>query len=102
LNEYTEIDTSHRLRNLRDYQKHYLGIVKPLHQRFLAIHGNKQLFPRFVWQSSFRDHIIRDENDFLNHLEYIYSNAIKHGMVNDPEQYPFTWISGMKSPFTPD
>jgi REP element-mobilizing transposase RayT len=56
----------------------------------------------FRWQKSFRDHIIRDEKDYLNHLEYIYNNSVKHGLVSDPEQYPLMWILGMKSPFAAD
>lgn len=37
---------------------------------------NKQIGER-IWQRSYHDHIIRDENDYLNILEYINSNALK-------------------------
>ena len=33
---------------------------------------------RFKWQSSFRDHLIRDEVDYLNHLNYIKKQPLKH------------------------
>lgn len=31
-----------------------------------------------VWQRRFLDHIIRDENDFKNHFDYIHYNSVKH------------------------
>lgn len=34
-----------------------------------------------IWQRSFYDHIIRDENDYIEHLRYIENN-------------PFLWIEG--------
>ena len=30
-----------------------------------------------IWQRSYHDHIIRDEEDYLNHLRYIENNPIK-------------------------
>jgi REP element-mobilizing transposase RayT len=32
---------------------------------------------RSIWQTSFYDHIIRDETDYLNHWQYIDSNPAK-------------------------
>jgi REP element-mobilizing transposase RayT len=89
-------------RRLRAYEQHYLHVVKPLHERFITKHGCRHDIPKFQWQSSFRDHVIRDEDDYFNHLEYIYNNAVKHALVTDPEKYPFMWIVGMKHPFAPD
>jgi len=40
--------------------------------------------PRFAWQKSFYDHIIRNETDFYNHVKYISRQNEKHvtnGMV---------------------
>lgn len=34
--------------------------------------------------------MIRDERDYLNHLHYIHYNPVKHGLVNRPEDYPYT------------
>ena len=31
-----------------------------------------------IWQRRFYDHIIRDENDFNRHLDYIHYNPMKH------------------------
>lgn len=34
----------------------------------------------FKWQSSFRDHLIKDEQDYRNHLGYIMKQPLKHGL----------------------
>ena len=31
-----------------------------------------------IWQRKYFDHIIRDENDFNKHLDYIHYNSMKH------------------------
>jgi putative transposase len=40
------------------------------------------------WQRRFYDHIIRDEDDFARHLDYIHYNPVKHGRVSKPEDWP--------------
>ena len=45
-----------------------------------------------IWQTRFLDHRIRDERDFLKHLEYILYNPIKHGYATEPGQYPWCFI----------
>jgi putative transposase len=41
-----------------------------------------------LWQRSFWDHVIRNEYDYQNHLNYIHYNPVKHGVVDRPEDYP--------------
>jgi putative transposase len=41
-----------------------------------------------LWQPGFWDHAIRDERDYLNHLDYIHYNPVKHGYATGPEDYP--------------
>jgi putative transposase len=45
-----------------------------------------------IWQIRFWDHIIRDERDFWNHMNYIHFNPIKHGLVSNPLDYPHSSI----------
>ena len=40
-----------------------------------------------VWQSRYWDHIIRDQHDLGNHIDYIHYNPVKHGLVTNP----FLW-----------
>jgi putative transposase len=39
------------------------------------------------WQKRFWDHVIRNERDLENHLNYIHYNPVKHGYINDPRQW---------------
>jgi putative transposase len=39
------------------------------------------------WQKRFWDHIIRDEEDLAQHLDYIHYNPVKHGLVTRPEEW---------------
>jgi len=46
--------------------------------------------PTRLWQRGFWDHVIRDEDDFSRHLDYIHYNPVKHGLVQDALDYPYT------------
>jgi putative transposase len=35
-----------------------------------------------IWQRKYYDHIIRNENDFHRHIDYIHYNSIKHKNIN--------------------
>jgi len=43
-----------------------------------------------VWQRRFWEHLIRDEEDWRRHVDYIHFNPVKHGMVNAPEDWPYS------------
>jgi putative transposase len=45
-----------------------------------------------IWQRRFWEHLIRDDNDFERHVDYIHYNPVKHGFVNRPEDWPFSSI----------
>jgi putative transposase len=40
-----------------------------------------------VWQYRFWNHIIRDEEDFKKHFDYIHYNPVKHRIVSKPEDF---------------
>lgn len=42
------------------------------------------------WQKRFWDHLIRDDRDYANHIDYIHLNPLKHGLVKDPRDWPWT------------
>jgi REP element-mobilizing transposase RayT len=50
----------------------------------------QDVHPRFAWQSSFHDHLIRNESDFNNHLYYLWKNPELDGLVNKFESYPYS------------
>jgi putative transposase len=39
---------------------------------------------RGIWQRRFWEHLIRDEEDFQLHCDYIHYNPVKHGLVSSP------------------
>jgi len=43
---------------------------------------------RGIWQRRFWEHQIRDENDFIRHMDYMYYNPVKHGYVNNVKDWP--------------
>ena len=34
-----------------------------------------------IWQPYFWEHLIRDAQDFENHMNYVHYNPVKHGLV---------------------
>jgi len=45
---------------------------------------------RSVWQRRFWEHVIQDEQDWQNHMDYIHFNPVKHGCVNKPDDWPWS------------
>jgi putative transposase len=40
-----------------------------------------------IWQRRFWEHLIRDNEDFKRHVEYIHFNPVKHGLVESPKDW---------------
>ncbi len=57
--------------------------LRQYRKNFLNIYGNNHPFPKFKWQSSFYDHIIRNEKDFRYHISYIQRQHFKHQLPNN-------------------
>ena len=45
---------------------------------------------RAIWQRRCWEHLIRDEVDFKNHVEYIHYNPVKHGLVKAPKDWEYS------------
>ncbi|KPJ48542.1 MAG: hypothetical protein AMJ41_04700 [candidate division Zixibacteria bacterium DG_27] len=43
-----------------------------------------------LWQSGFYEQIIRNEKEFWEKVNYIYNNPLKAGLVESPEDYPYS------------
>jgi putative transposase len=43
-----------------------------------------------IWQRRFWEHAIRDEEDFNRHLDYIHYNPVKHGLVKNVLDWPWS------------
>lgn len=43
-----------------------------------------------IWQRRFWEHHIRDAEDYQNHLAYCWHNPVKHGLVTDMKDWPYS------------
>jgi len=43
-----------------------------------------------IWQKRFYEHTIRHEKDMQLHLEYIFKNPVKHGVVANAEEWVYS------------
>lgn len=48
-----------------------------------------KMFRRTLWQPSFYDRILRDDEATLSVARYIFENPVRAGLVKNPEDYPF-------------
>ncbi|MFH0852789.1 MAG: hypothetical protein V1853_00040, partial [bacterium] len=53
----------------------------------LAMAGKKYIR---VWHRSFYDHVIKNQNDLNNHINYIHYNPVKDGLVKNPEDWAWS------------
>ncbi len=61
--------------------------LQKLQIQFHKKYENSFPFSEFKWQSSFHDHIIRNEKDLENHFNYTTYNFQKHGL---PDNWKYT------------
>ena len=45
---------------------------------------------RGIWQRRYWEHLIRDEQDYINHVNYIHYNPVKHGHVARVADWPYS------------
>ncbi|RJP23263.1 MAG: transposase [Candidatus Omnitrophota bacterium] len=67
----------------REYLKKNDELVRPSNSRM-------RKGERTVWQRRYWEHLIRDESDFNHHLNYLHYNPVKHGLVTNPKDWPWS------------
>jgi putative transposase len=45
---------------------------------------------RGIWQQRYREHTLRDQDDFARHLDYIHFNPVKHGYTPRVQDWPYS------------
>jgi len=45
---------------------------------------------RGIWQRRFWEHLIRNEEDYRRHVDYIHWNPVKHGYVDFVAEWPYS------------
>lgn len=77
-----------------DYSKR-LSLIKSNFSRAIQLQepisiSRKKKRERGIWQRRFWEHLIRDDNDYEQHINYIHYNPVKHGYVNKPIDWKYT------------
>jgi REP element-mobilizing transposase RayT len=80
-NQFAEIINSHDKK------------LKAIKGKFINKYTQHHNFPKFKWQKSFIDHLIRNEKDLLNHLNYVNFNCVKHGICEKGEDYKWSSLN---------
>ena len=83
-------DHFHFVMQLYENDKNYSKILNSIKHNFSKRlpekykHPNQSKLNRRengIWQRRFWEHLIRDETDLERHINYVYSNPVKHGLV---------------------
>lgn len=43
-----------------------------------------------LWQHRYWEHLVRDEEDYARHADYIHYNPVKHGWAASPADWPYS------------
>ncbi|QQR83925.1 transposase [Candidatus Peregrinibacteria bacterium] len=80
-----------RLPGQKDLLNKFIDKKMVLKSQFLQKPKHETIaVPRFEWQKSFHDHLIRDEKDLEHHFEYIMQNPID---AEYPKNWPYIFTS---------
>jgi putative transposase len=87
-----------------DYSTRWRLIKEAFTKACVKRHGRAAIDParaargeQSLWQRRFWEHLIRDEEDFGAHLDYIHLNPVHHGYVTAPRDWPHStfarWVA---------
>jgi len=69
--------------------------IKGVTARKINRHRNKT---GSIWLAESYDHIIRNQNEFYNTIQYISENPRRAGVIKENEKYPFLYLNKNSSP----
>ena len=69
--------------------------IKGVTARKINRHRNKT---GSIWLAESYDHIIRNQNEFYNTIQYISDNPQRAGLIKENEKYPFLYLNKNSSP----
>jgi putative transposase len=74
-------DFSGRWRRLKGlFTRYVVGLGAPVERNHKGEYA--------LWQRRFWEHTIRDEEDFVRHVDYIHFNPVKHGLMSRVCDWP--------------
>ena len=66
-------------------------LVKPVFHREKWMNGTKNHRREVtIWQRRYWEHQIRNEEDYQKHLDYLHYNPVKHGLVKQVGDWPYS------------
>jgi putative transposase len=88
----------------------FSAALPPIEQRSASRRSKGE---RGIWQRRFWEHLVRDEQDYARHMDYIHFNPVKHGHVArvrdwphstfhrfvQEGKYPLDWAGGDEADF---
>ena len=87
----------HTVMTLPEHDSDYPGrwrMVKSVFTRLLKKKGlelvKDQRGEHRLWQKRYWEHTIRDERDYRHHIDYLYNNPVKHGLVKQAKDWPYS------------
>ena len=81
-----DVDFSNRMRLVKSFFSHHVNES----YKNLKTESRMKKGELAVWQRRFWEHMIRDEDDLLHHVEYIHYNPVKHGLGTSPKDWLFS------------
>lgn len=79
-----DVDYSSRWREIKKRFSKSLPKTEFLNQT------RKRKNERGIWQRRFWEHTIRDDNDYWHHVNYVHFNPLKHGLVSQVADWPYS------------
>ncbi len=62
----------------------------PLDLRFIPNPARAAKGEQGLWQRRYWEHLLRDENDYARHVDYIHYNPVKHGLATSAIEWPYS------------
>jgi putative transposase len=81
-----DMDFSKRWKSIKSY---FTRKCLPEYRNIPSDARNKKK-EQAIWQRRFWEHFIRDDKDYLGHVEYIHYNPVKHGYVKAPADWAYS------------
>ena len=76
-----------------NYSRRWAIIKRTFTQGLAAINYGRPPY----WQNRFWAHLITDERDFENHMNYIHYNPVKHDLVERARDWPWTSLHRLQA-----
>jgi putative transposase len=77
-----------------DFAKRWM-LIKMLFSRGIPKNENRTNLrikrrERGIWQRRYWEHLIKDERDYQAHMDYVHINPVKHGLVKQVKDWPYS------------